>query len=178
MKSYVASCRRLYHLFRKTFSHRSFSRSNITNDYGQTWERLSTQGIADGHFVRVIREDPDRRGLLYAGTEYSMYVSFDDGQSWQSFQLDLPITPITDLRVHQGDLVVATQGRSFWILDDLSPLHELTPAVAAADVHLFDPADAYAAQFGFGFGGGGGFGGGLGGFGGGLSGGGGASGSW
>ena len=127
-----------------------------TDDYGQTWERLSTEGIADGHFVRVIREDPDRRGLLYAGTEYGMYVSFDDGQSWQSFQLNLPITPITDLRVHEGDLVVATQGRSFWILDDLSPLHELTPAVAAADLHLFDPADAYAAQFGGGFGGGGG----------------------
>ncbi len=127
-----------------------------TDDYGQTWERLSTQGIADGHFVRVIREDPDRQGLLYAGTEYGMYVSFDDGQSWQSFQLNLPVTPITDLRVHEGDLVVATQGRSFWLLDDLSPLHELTPAVAAADVHLFDPADTYAAQFGGGFGGGGG----------------------
>jgi photosystem II stability/assembly factor-like uncharacterized protein len=127
-----------------------------TDDYGQTWERLSTQGIANGHFVRVIREDPDRQGLLYAGTEYGMYVSFDDGQSWQSFQLNLPVTPITDMQVHEGDLVLATQGRSFWILDDLSPLHELTSAVAAADVHLFDPADTYAAQFGGGFGGGGG----------------------
>jgi photosystem II stability/assembly factor-like uncharacterized protein len=123
-----------------------------TDDYGETWTRLSSEGIADRHFVRVIREDPDRQGLLYAGTEYGLYVSFGDGASWQSLQRNLPVTPITDLVVHEGDLVVATQGRSFWILDDLSPLHQLTPEVAAAAAHLYAPAGAYRANFGSVFG--------------------------
>lgn len=119
-----------------------------TDDYGETWTRLSAAGIPEDHFVRVVREDPERRGLLYAGTEYGLYVSFDDGLSWQSLQRNLPVSPVTDLRVHHGDLVVATQGRSFWILDDLSPLRQLTEQVAAMDVHLFDPADTHRANFG------------------------------
>ena len=84
-----------------------------------------------------MREDPDREGLLYAGTEFGMFISFDNGAHWQPFQLNLPNVPITDIKVHHKDLVVATQGRSFWILDDISPLHQLTPqehAVSRAPV--------------------------------------------
>jgi photosystem II stability/assembly factor-like uncharacterized protein len=116
-----------------------------TDDFGATWELITNgrNGIPSNHFVRVVREDPDRKGLLYAGTEFGMYVSFDDGKTWQSLQLNLPVTPITDMQVKDGDLVVATQGRSFWILDDLSPLQQLTPEVAAAKAHLFTPREAY-----------------------------------
>jgi photosystem II stability/assembly factor-like uncharacterized protein len=117
-----------------------------TSDYGRTWKKIDT-GIPDGAFTRVIREDPARRGLLYAGTETGMYVSFDDGERWQPLQLNLPYVPITDLAVHkrEKDLVVATQGRSFWILDDLSVLHQLTDAqrAGAGDTVLLKPEDAY-----------------------------------
>jgi photosystem II stability/assembly factor-like uncharacterized protein len=115
-----------------------------TDDYGASWARLTdgANGIPADHFVRVVREDPERRGLLFAGTEFGLYVSIDDGSSWQSMQLDLPVTPITDMAVKRGDLVVATQGRSFWILDDLSPLRQLTADVADSEPHLFDPRDA------------------------------------
>jgi photosystem II stability/assembly factor-like uncharacterized protein len=115
-----------------------------TNDYGKTWKKITT-GIPDNAFTRVIREDPNRRGLLYAGTETGMYISFNDGESWQSFQLNLPVVPITDLAVHKRDkdLVIATQGRSFWILDDLTVLHQWKDTVAAADVHLFKPEESY-----------------------------------
>jgi photosystem II stability/assembly factor-like uncharacterized protein len=100
-----------------------------TDDHGNSWSLISHEnGIPDNHFVRVVREDPTQRGLLYAGTEYGMYVSFDDGGHWQTLQLNLPVSPITDMRVHRGDLVVATQGRSFWILDDLSPLRQIGQA--------------------------------------------------
>ena len=114
-----------------------------TDDYGASWTRIAdgTRGLPADHFVRVVREDPERPGLLYAGTEFGMYVSFDDGAHWQSLQLNLPTTPITDLKVHRSDLVVATQGRSFWVLDDLTPLRQLTGAVAAAEAHLFAPRD-------------------------------------
>jgi photosystem II stability/assembly factor-like uncharacterized protein len=114
-----------------------------TNDFGATWSLLTdgSNGIPAGHFVRVVREDPERRGLLFAGTEYGLYVSLNDGSSWQPFQLDLPITPVSDLAIKRGDLVVATQGRSFWILDDLSPLRQMTADVVAADPHLFAPRD-------------------------------------
>jgi photosystem II stability/assembly factor-like uncharacterized protein len=124
-----------------------------TDDYGASWDLLTdgTNGIPEDHFVRVVREDPDRKGLLYAGTEFGMYVSFDDGRQWQRFQLKLPVTPVTDLAVRHQDLIVATQGRSFWILDDLTPLHQLDETVAEADAHLFAPRDAVR------FGGGGGF---------------------
>ncbi|MFW6198580.1 MAG: WD40/YVTN/BNR-like repeat-containing protein, partial [Acidobacteriota bacterium] len=115
-----------------------------TDDWGETWRDLAPgdNGIPDGHFTRVLREDPDRRGLLYAGTEFGIYVSFDDGEHWQPFGLNMPATPITDLEVHRQDLVVATQGRSFWILDDLTPLHALSDEVLAADAWLAEPAEA------------------------------------
>ena len=116
-----------------------------TNDFGATWELLTNgrNGIPSNHFVRVVREDPGRPGLLYAGTEFGMYVSFNDGQTWQSLQLNLPVTPITDMQVKDGDLVVATQGRSFWILDDLTTLQQLTNEMADAETVLFSLRDAY-----------------------------------
>mgnify|MGYP001025383107 FL=1 len=113
-----------------------------TNDYGKTWKKI-TRGLPETDFVRVVREDPVRRGLLYAGTETGVYVSFDDGETWQSLQLNLPVVPIHDLVVKDTDLVAATHGRSFWILDDLTPLRELTDAVAQADMHLFTPRPTY-----------------------------------
>ena len=111
------------------------------NDYGQNWQRV-VEGIGEEAFVRVVREDPARRGLLYAGTETGLYLSFDDGAQWQPFQLNLPVAPITDLTIRNNDLVAATQGRAFWILDDLSPLHQLNDEIAGADVHLFAPHPA------------------------------------
>ncbi len=89
--------------------------------------------------MRVVREDPEQKGLLYAGTEFGLYVSFNGGADWRSLQLNLPVTPITDMAVKRGDLVVSTQGRSFWILDDLSVLHQLNDEVAAEETHLFTP---------------------------------------
>ncbi|HEX2271471.1 MAG TPA: hypothetical protein VHH35_18140, partial [Pyrinomonadaceae bacterium] len=123
-----------------------------TSDYGKTWKKI-TNGIPDTAFTRVIREDPNKRGLLYAGTETGMYVSFDNGERWQSFQLNLPVVPITDLAVHkrEKDLVVATQGRSFWILDDLPLLHQMIDAGgfnAAGTTKLFKPEDSYRTQGG------------------------------
>ncbi len=114
-----------------------------TSDYGKTWKKI-TSGIPDGAFTRVVREDPNRRGLLYAGTETGMYVSFDDGERWQSLQLNLPVVPITDLTIHKRDkdLIAATQGRSFWVLDDLPALHQMTDA-ARTDAYLFKPEDVY-----------------------------------
>jgi photosystem II stability/assembly factor-like uncharacterized protein len=115
-----------------------------TNDYGKTWKKI-VNGIPDTAFTRVIREDPNKRGLLYAGTETGMYVSFDDGANWQSLQLNLPVVPITDLAVQRRDqdLVVATQGRSFWILDDLTLLHQWSETISKGDAHLFKPEEAY-----------------------------------
>jgi photosystem II stability/assembly factor-like uncharacterized protein len=115
-----------------------------TNDHGKTWKKI-VSGIPDNAFTRVIREDPIRRGLLYAGTETGIYVSFNDGESWQSLQLNLPVVPITDIAVHKRDrdLVVATQGRSFWIIDDLAVLHQWKDTIAQADAHLFKPEEAY-----------------------------------
>ncbi len=109
-----------------------------TTDYGQTWTKI-TDGIDPLHFTRSIQPDMVRPGLLYAGTESGMYVSFDDGANWQSFQLNLPVTPITDLDWRDNDLIVATQGRSFWVLDDLTPLHQLTEEVANNDAWLYTP---------------------------------------
>ena len=109
-----------------------------TTDYGTTWTKI-TSGIANDHFTRVVRSDKRRKGLLYAGTERGMYVSFDDGASWQSLQLNLPIVPITDLAVRDDDLIAATQGRSFWILDDLTPLQQLDANVTKKTAHLFAP---------------------------------------
>ncbi len=123
-----------------------------TSDYGKTWTKI-VNGIPDGAFTRVIREDPARRGLLYAGTETGLYVSFDDGANWQPFQLNLPVVPITDLTVKDGDLVVATQGRAFWALDDLTPVREYTDAIRGEKIHVFKPRPAVRMQGG-GFGGG------------------------
>jgi len=123
-----------------------------TDNYGKSWKLIS-RGIPEDAFTRVIREDPMKKGLLYAGTETGMYVSFDDGKNWQSFQLNLPIVPITDLVVKENDLVVATQGRSFWILDDLTPLHQLTNKVAGSTSHMFKPRDTYRLPGGGGWGG-------------------------
>jgi len=119
-----------------------------TDDYGKSWKLLTSggSGIPANHFVRVIREDPTRKGLLYAGTEFGLYVSFNDGMSWQSLQLNLPIVPIKDLVIKNGDLVVATQGRAFWIFDDLTPLRQLTEEVARAKAHLFTPREAYRVE--------------------------------
>lgn len=116
-----------------------------TDDFGKSWKRLTngSNGISPTHFTRVVREDPDRKGLLYAGTEYGLYVSFDNGTHWQALQLNLPVTPITDLMVHQKDLVVSTQGRGFWIFDDLSPLQQISAAPLAQTAFLLKPRDAY-----------------------------------
>ncbi len=109
-----------------------------TNDYGQTWTKI-VNGLPADDFARVIREDPTRRGLLYAGTEAGVYYSPDDGAHWQSLRGNLPVVPVHDLVVKDGDLVAATHGRAFWILDDLTPLRALTPDVLAADGRLFTP---------------------------------------
>jgi photosystem II stability/assembly factor-like uncharacterized protein len=109
-----------------------------TADYGRTWKRIS-EGLPPGEFTRVIREDPGRPGLLYCGTETGVWVSLDDGGTWERLRGNLPVAPIHDLIVKDGDLVVATHGRSFWILDDLSPLHHMADDVAAAEAHLFAP---------------------------------------
>ncbi|HXG91671.1 MAG TPA: glycosyl hydrolase [Blastocatellia bacterium] len=122
-----------------------------TTDYGKTWKKI-TSGIPDNAFTRVIREDPNRRGLLYAGTETGIYFSLDDGESWQSLQLNMPIVPITDLWVQKRDrdLVAATQGRSFYVLDDLNVLHQWADAMKA-DAYLFKPEDTYRMPGGGGF---------------------------
>lgn len=113
-----------------------------TEDYGKSW-RLIAGGIGKEHFTRVVRADPKRRGLLYAGTETSMYISFDDGANWSEFQLNLPAVPVTDLAVKGNNLIAATQGRGLWIIDDITPLHQLNEEVAAGDIFLYQPADAY-----------------------------------
>jgi photosystem II stability/assembly factor-like uncharacterized protein len=109
-----------------------------THDYGKTWTRITT-GIPAGDFTRVIREDPGRRGLLYAGTERTVYVSFDDGARWQPLNHKLPVVPIHDLVVKDGDLAVATHGRSFWILDNVALLHQFDARALANDAHIFQP---------------------------------------
>jgi photosystem II stability/assembly factor-like uncharacterized protein len=118
-----------------------------TNDYGKTWKKI-TNGIPAEHFTRVVREDPKQRGLLYAGTETGMYISFNDGVNWKSFQLNLPIVPITDLAIKQNNLIVATQGRSLWIIDDLTVIHQLYKMndgvrSSTVDNYLFKPKDTY-----------------------------------
>jgi hypothetical protein len=116
-----------------------------TADYGKTWKKIDN-GIPTGAFTRVVREDPQRDGLLYCGTETGLYVSFDDGASWQAFQRNLPVVPVTDLTIKNGDLVVATQGRAFWILDDLEPLRQWSDKIAANAVYLFPPRPAVRMQ--------------------------------
>src|SRR5881409_1716478 len=112
-----------------------------TSDLGKTWTSI-VRGIPDGAYVHAVREDPKRKGLLYAGTELGVFVSFDDGAHWQPLQLNLPVTPIHDLVVKDDDLVVATHGRSFWVLDDLTPVRQVNAQSAAADVILYQPQTA------------------------------------
>ena len=116
-----------------------------TDDYGNTWVRLTTgkNGIPADWPTRVVREDPDREGLLYAGTEFGMFISFDNGDHWQSFQLNLPNVPVSDIKVHHKDLVVSTQGRAFWIIDDITSLHQLTRQTKSTEPRLFKPRDGY-----------------------------------
>ena len=113
-----------------------------TSDYGKTWTKI-IKGIDAQHFTRVVRADPGKRGLLYAGTETGMYISFNDGADWKPFQLNLPIVPITDLTIKDNNLIVATQGRSFWMIDDLTVLHQLEGNVGQKAFHLFKPQDSY-----------------------------------
>jgi hypothetical protein len=117
----------------------------LTNDYGQTWRLLTdgSNGIPMDTPTRAVREDPDREGLLYAGTEFGMYISFDNGEHWQPFALNMPQVPINDIRVHQKDLIVATQGRALWILDDVTVLHQITSETSTSAVTLFEPRDGY-----------------------------------
>jgi len=112
-----------------------------TTDYGKSWTKI-TNGINGEHFTRVLREDPKKKGLLYAGTETGMYISFDDGKNWKPFQLNLPIVPITDLAIKDNNLIVATQGRSLWIIDDLTVIHQLYDEDTSKDL-LFQPKDTY-----------------------------------
>jgi photosystem II stability/assembly factor-like uncharacterized protein len=119
-----------------------------TDDFGKTWTRLTDgrNGIAADEPTRVVREDPERAGLLYAGTEFGMYISFDNGGSWQPFQMNLPHTPVTDIKLAHGDLVLSTQGRSFWILDNLTPIRQATADMAGSTAHLFVPKEAVRAN--------------------------------
>jgi photosystem II stability/assembly factor-like uncharacterized protein len=112
-----------------------------TRDQGKTWQRIST-GLPAGVYVHTVKEDPARQGLLFAGTERGVYVSFDDGDHWQPLQHNLPATSMRDLEIYGNDLIVATHGRGFWVLDDISPLRQVDDTVAAADAFLFKPADA------------------------------------
>jgi photosystem II stability/assembly factor-like uncharacterized protein len=112
-----------------------------TADFGKTWTKI-TSGLPENAYAHVVKEDPKRRGLLFAGTEHGVYVSFDDGAHWQSLKLNLPTTPIHDLVVKQDDLVVATHGRSFWSLDGISALRQMTPAISNEEVHLYQPGSA------------------------------------
>ncbi len=120
-----------------------------TRDYGASWTRMTTgaNGVPADHPVRVVREDPEREGLLYLGTEFGAFVSLDDGDSWQSFQLNLPATPITDMKVVNRDLVLSTMGRGFWILDNVTPLHELGLRADLDGPHVFSVRDAVRMRY-------------------------------
>jgi photosystem II stability/assembly factor-like uncharacterized protein len=133
----------------------------VTNDYGATWTRLTDgmNGIPADYPTRVVREDPEREGLLYAGTEFGAFVSFDQGKHWQTLQQNLPVTPVTDIKVHRKDLVISTMGRSFWIMDNITPLEQLAQAQSAAranaeprfdataQAYLFQPREAYRMRY-------------------------------
>jgi hypothetical protein len=112
-----------------------------TRDQGKTWQRITT-GLPAGVYVHVVKEDSVRQGLLFAGTERGAYVSLDDGDHWQPLQLNLPVTSVRDFEVYGNDLIVATHGRGFWVVDDISPLRQVTDAILAQDAYLFKPSDA------------------------------------
>jgi hypothetical protein len=111
-----------------------------TRDLGKSWQPIA-RGLPAGVYVHVVREDPARRGLLFAGTERNAFVSFDDGDNWQSLQLNLPATSVRDFEIYGNDLIVGTHGRGIWVIDDISPIRQLTPAVASSAAYLFKPAD-------------------------------------
>ncbi len=113
-----------------------------TSDYGKSWERID-KGIPRGEFTRVVRQYPGDPDVLFAGTEEGLYLSLDAGKNWRAFQQNLPIVPVTDLAFKDDDLIVATQGRSFWVMDDVTPLKQLDAVAKNADFHLFQPADAW-----------------------------------
>ncbi|MEM6769614.1 MAG: glycosyl hydrolase [Bacteroidota bacterium] len=113
-----------------------------TKDYGNTWTRIDN-GIPRDHFTRVLRQYPSAPNILFAGTETGLYVSFDTGKNWREFQLNLPIVPVTDIAIKDDNLIIATQGRSFWILDDMTVLKQVSDVTASADFHLYDPVDAW-----------------------------------
>ncbi len=121
-----------------------------TDDYGRTWKRLTDgkNGIPADWPTRVVREDPDREGLLYAGTEFGMHVSFDNGAHWQSFQLNMPNVPVQQILVHKQDLIVATQGRGNWIIDNVSALHQIATSTASASLHVYAPRAGYRTNTG------------------------------
>jgi photosystem II stability/assembly factor-like uncharacterized protein len=118
-----------------------------TTDFGKTWTSITT-GIPDGAYVHAVREDPARKGLLFAGTELGIYVSFDDGAHWQSLQLNLPSTPVHDVVIHGSDLAIATHGRAFWMLDDIAPLRQADASITGGDAHLFKPSTATRTRMG------------------------------
>src|SRR4029077_21081575 len=122
-----------------------------TSDYGATWKKI-VNGIPNDDFTRVVREDPNRRGLLIAGAETHLYISYDDGENWKAFQLNLPIVPISDIAFHkrEDELVVATQGRSFYVLDDMPLVRQLASMKEDSDLRLVQPKDAYRLAGGFG----------------------------
>ncbi len=117
-----------------------------TDDFGTSW-KLITDGLPEDDFTRVVREDPGCQGLLYAGTETGLYISFDDGDSWQSFQGNLPVAPVHDLVIKNTDLVVASHGRSFWILDDITPLHQLMSDDQETEAKLFQPRPTFRFRY-------------------------------
>ncbi|CAN0360643.1 unnamed protein product, partial [Ectocarpus sp. 4 AP-2014] len=118
-----------------------------TTDYGKTWTKI-VNGIENEHFTRVLRADPNQKGLLYAGTETGMYISFNDGRKWEKFQLNLPIVPITDLTIKDNNLIVATQGRSLWVIDDLTVLYQLSNDKKGSSTILYKPKDSYRTKGG------------------------------
>src|SRR5262249_40442053 len=124
-----------------------------TTDCGAQWTRIDA-GINQTEFTRVVREDPAKRGLLVAGTERGVWYSQDDGAHWNSLRIGLPFVPVHDLTFKQGDLIIATHGRSFYIMDDISTLEQMNDAVKASVAHLFKPRDQYRLASGGGFGGG------------------------
>jgi photosystem II stability/assembly factor-like uncharacterized protein len=118
-----------------------------TRDLGKSWQRI-THGLPAGVYVHTVKEDTVRRGLLFAGTERGAFLSFDDGDNWQPLQLNMPLTSVRDFEVYENDLVVATHGRGFWVIDDIGPLRQITPAILAADAYLFKPSDTVNFQQG------------------------------
>jgi hypothetical protein len=119
-----------------------------TRDTGKTWTKI-TSGLPAGVYVHVVKEDSKRQGLLFAGTERGAFVSLDDGDNWQRLQLNLPVTSVRDFEIYNNDLIVATHGRGIWVIDDISPLRQLTSAVIASDAYLFKPSDfVYVGQGG------------------------------